>query len=157
MDKSCKADFIIRQFWQLLSFSKYLLVFDIAELSLLHCADTRRTERPFMPPPPPPPHTHTPTYFSIHCEIKSLSLLIDILGTLGHICHICHENCCSISGTGILSCSGYLSLDKHGSVPDPAAAAIGGLVQCVLLNHVKRRAEREREREILEGNDWLWV
>lgn len=55
---SYKADFNIRQFWQLLSFSKYLLLFDIAELSLLHRADTRGTERPFMALTHPPTHNN---------------------------------------------------------------------------------------------------
>lgn len=54
MDTSYKAEFNIRQFWQLLSFSKYLLFFDIAELSLLHRADTRGTERPFIALTHPP-------------------------------------------------------------------------------------------------------
>lgn len=44
----------------------------------------------------------------------------------------------------MFSCFGYISRDQRGSVPDPAAAAAaatGGLVECVFSNHVKTRAE----------------
>lgn len=58
----------------------------------------------------------------------------------------CRENCRSISGANIFSRSGYLSTGQRGSVGGPAAAA-EGLHKRVLLNHVKRRAERERGRE----------
>lgn len=84
MDKSYKADFKIRQFWQLLSFSKYLLLFDIAELSLQHRADTQGTERPFMA------LTHTPTHNKnlILRPLRNENLfLIDRLPS-GYICHI---------------------------------------------------------------------
>lgn len=156
MDTSYNADFNIRQFWQLLSFSKYLLLFDIAELSLLHRADTRGTERPFMALTHPPTHNNNlilrplrnETCFWLIVWLRSASPLFD---------H-CRENCRSISGANIFSCCGYLSTGQRGSVRGPAAAA-GGLHKRVLLNHAKRRPAREleRERERLEGNDWLWV